>query len=275
MTRYTAQSHVDLPIQQALLALARDKRFVEQAAGWGERLSKCLEDVQRAPAGVAMKDALAKASAPAGALITSLEQRLDQVEELPIAQWGRYGAALAGRIVTARRPMAPASTATRTAPRDELYGRSPACTACRPARVVRRHPVEGCTPSSPASALRRRCCPDLAIDGRSAKNASQLQRTGCPAVKSATLPSLRVEPELREAAESMLQEGETLSGFIEASVRETIQRRRVRAQFIAPGLASREQAKRTGVYIDADVVHAELAKKLAHARTRLQKKARA
>lgn len=100
--------------------------------------------------------------------------------------------------------------------------------------------------------------------------------THCPlAMKTATLPSLRVEPELREAAESVLEEGETLSGFIEASVRETIQRRRVRSEFIARGLASREEAKRTGVYINADVVHAELAKKLAQARTKLQKKARA
>ena len=48
-------------------------------------------------------------------------------------------------------------------------------------------------------------------------------------MKTSTLPSVRVEPELREAAESVLQEGETLSGFIEASVRETIERRRVRA----------------------------------------------
>jgi hypothetical protein len=94
-------------------------------------------------------------------------------------------------------------------------------------------------------------------------------------MKSATLPSLRVEPELREAAESVLQEGETLSGFIEASVRETIQRRRVRAEFIARGLASREEAKHTGVYIDAETVQAELAGKLARARTKLQKKARA
>ena len=94
-------------------------------------------------------------------------------------------------------------------------------------------------------------------------------------MKSATLPSLRVEPELREAAESVLQEGETLSGFIEASVRETIQRRRVRAEFIARGLASREEAKNTGVYIDAETVQAELAGKLARARTKLQKKARA
>lgn len=94
-------------------------------------------------------------------------------------------------------------------------------------------------------------------------------------MKTATLPSLRVEPALRKAAESVLQEGETLSGLIEASVRESIQRRRVRAEFVARGMASREEAKRTGVTIDADVVHAELAKKLTQARAKLQKKARA
>jgi hypothetical protein len=91
-----------------------------------------------------------------------------------------------------------------------------------------------------------------------------------PLMKTATLPSLRVEPELREAAEQVLQDGETLSGFIEASVRETIERRRSRAEFIARGLAARDEARRTGIYVDADVVHAELAAKLAAARARLQ-----
>ena len=91
-------------------------------------------------------------------------------------------------------------------------------------------------------------------------------------MKSATLPSLRVEPELRDAAESVLQDGETLSGFIEASVRETIERRRTRAEFIARGMASREEAKRTGVYFAADQVHAELGQMLAKAK--VQKKAR-
>jgi hypothetical protein len=94
-------------------------------------------------------------------------------------------------------------------------------------------------------------------------------------MKSATLPSLRVDPELREAAESVLEEGETLSGFIEASVRETIARRRTRAEFVARGLASRDDARRAGEYIDADVVHARLTEKLAKARARLPKKARA
>lgn len=34
-------------------------------------------------------------------------------------------------------------------------------------------------------------------------------------MKSASLPSLRVDPALREAAEAVLQEGETLSSFVE------------------------------------------------------------
>jgi hypothetical protein len=93
------------------------------------------------------------------------------------------------------------------------------------------------------------------------------------AMKTATLPSLRVEPELREAAESVLQEGETLSGFIEVSVREKIERRRTRAEFVARGLASREEAKRTGVFYPAREVHAELARMLDKAQAKLQGKA--
>ncbi|HSV84296.1 MAG TPA: YlcI/YnfO family protein [Ramlibacter sp.] len=89
-------------------------------------------------------------------------------------------------------------------------------------------------------------------------------------MKTATFPSLRVEPELREAAESVLQEGETLSNFIETSVRETIERRRARAEFIARGLLSRDEAKRTGVYHSADDVHAELREMLANASKRVR-----
>lgn len=89
-------------------------------------------------------------------------------------------------------------------------------------------------------------------------------------MKSATFPSLRVDPELREAAESVLQEGETLSGLIETSVREAIERRRTRAEFIARGLASRDKAKRTGVYYSASAVHAELGKMLAKVSKRVR-----
>lgn len=93
-------------------------------------------------------------------------------------------------------------------------------------------------------------------------------------MKTATLPSLRVEPELRDAAESVLQDGETLSGFIETSVRETIARRRARAEFIARGMMSRDEAKRTGITFAADQVHAELAQMLDTAKAKARTRAR-
>jgi len=67
-------------------------------------------------------------------------------------------------------------------------------------------------------------------------------------MKSSSFPSLRVEPELREAAESVLRDGETLTSLIETSVRETIQRRRVQDEFIARGLRSRDSARQSGQY---------------------------
>lgn len=81
-------------------------------------------------------------------------------------------------------------------------------------------------------------------------------------MKSSTFPSLRVEPELREAAESVLREGETLSSLIETSVRETVQRRRAQEEFIARGLRAREDAARTGIYHSAESVHSELQRRL-------------
>lgn len=82
-------------------------------------------------------------------------------------------------------------------------------------------------------------------------------------MKTATIPALRVTPELRQAAESVLQEGETLSSFVEQSVRTNIQRRQFQQEFIARGLASRDEAKRTGVYYSSEEVMDELKAKLA------------
>ena len=87
------------------------------------------------------------------------------------------------------------------------------------------------------------------------------------AMKSSTFPSLRVEPELREAAESVLRDGETLSSLIETSVRKTIQRRRVHEEFIARGLRALEHALRTGIHQSADSVYTELQRRLDARRT--------
>ena len=67
-------------------------------------------------------------------------------------------------------------------------------------------------------------------------------------MKTATLPPLRVAPELRQAAEAALREGESLSSLMEQSLRDEVNRRRMQAEFIARGLAARGEAKRTGVY---------------------------
>jgi predicted transcriptional regulator len=77
-------------------------------------------------------------------------------------------------------------------------------------------------------------------------------------MKTATIPSLRVEPELRRAAESVLREGETLSGLMESSLRAGIQQREIQKEFIARGLAAREEAQQSGEYFAAEDVLDEL-----------------
>ncbi|MGE4492577.1 MAG: YlcI/YnfO family protein [Syntrophotalea sp.] len=87
-------------------------------------------------------------------------------------------------------------------------------------------------------------------------------------MKSATIPSLRVDPQLRQAAESVLNEGESLSSFMEESLRVGIRNRKLRQEFIARGLASRDEARRTGEYFSADAVHGELEDILRNAQKR-------
>jgi predicted transcriptional regulator len=87
-------------------------------------------------------------------------------------------------------------------------------------------------------------------------------------MKTATIPSLRVDPELRAAAESVLKEGETLSAFVESSLRHQVEYRQTQAEFIARGLASLVEAERTGVYYSHEDVMDMLNSKLEKARAR-------
>jgi len=87
-------------------------------------------------------------------------------------------------------------------------------------------------------------------------------------MKTTTLPSLRVEPALREAAEAVLKDGETLSGFVEASVRAQVRTRQAQEEFIKRGLASRDKARETGVYYSIDEVVGELRQMLADAKAK-------
>jgi hypothetical protein len=86
-------------------------------------------------------------------------------------------------------------------------------------------------------------------------------------MKTATIPSLRVDPELRAAAESVLKEGETLSAFVEDSIKRQIDYRKTQSEFIARGLASLAEAERTGRYHTSEDVLSMLKAKLDAAKT--------
>jgi len=92
-----------------------------------------------------------------------------------------------------------------------------------------------------------------------------MQRKGYP-MKTATFPSLRTTPELRQAAEQILEDGESLSSFVEQAIRDSIGRRQVQQEFIARGLRSRDEARQSGKYVAADAVIGRLEQMLASAK---------
>jgi dihydroxyacetone kinase len=85
-------------------------------------------------------------------------------------------------------------------------------------------------------------------------------------MKTATLPPIRVAPDLRLELEGVLAHGESLSQFVESAVRATVALRKNQAEFVRRGIASIEATKRDGDGIAADVVIAKLEAKLAAAK---------
>ncbi|MDK9726503.1 MAG: prevent-host-death protein [Sterolibacteriaceae bacterium MAG5] len=86
-------------------------------------------------------------------------------------------------------------------------------------------------------------------------------------MKTAAIPAVRVPPELRQAAEDVLQAGETLSGFVEDAVRRNIEFRQAQKAFVERGLASAATARTSGKYASAATVLAKLKRRLDKART--------
>jgi len=66
-------------------------------------------------------------------------------------------------------------------------------------------------------------------------------------MKTAVIPQIRVEPELRAELEAVLEQGETLTDFVESTVRKAIAFRRVQTTFHARAQAASEEFHRTGV----------------------------
>lgn len=87
-------------------------------------------------------------------------------------------------------------------------------------------------------------------------------------MKTTTIPPLRVSQDLRKQAEALLEEGETLSGFVLDALNRNIEYRKARQEFLARGLASSAQSRQTGKYVSADRVISKLARRLARAKRR-------
>ena len=88
-------------------------------------------------------------------------------------------------------------------------------------------------------------------------------------MKSAVIPQIRVEPELRTELESVLRQGETLTDFVEASVRNAIAFRRVQTSFHARARAASEAYHQTGVSVAVETVLKKLQSKLDAKRKKL------
>ena len=85
-------------------------------------------------------------------------------------------------------------------------------------------------------------------------------------MKTATIPPIRVEPDLRLALEAVLREGESISEFVEHAVRTTVNQRQNQAEFVRRGIAAIEVTKSTGTGIAAELVIEKLQAKLENAR---------
>ncbi|URI10596.1 hypothetical protein MW290_16490 [Aquincola tertiaricarbonis] len=93
-------------------------------------------------------------------------------------------------------------------------------------------------------------------------------------MKTAILPQVRVEPQLRADLESVLREGETLSDFLESTVRQAVDYRRMQAEFDARADAAWARYQQTGKGVPAQEVVAQMRGRLDAKRRELQGKHR-
>jgi hypothetical protein len=85
-------------------------------------------------------------------------------------------------------------------------------------------------------------------------------------MKTAVLPPIRVAPDFRLELEGVLEQGESLSQFVENAVRTTVAKRKTQAEFVRRGIAAIEATKHDGSGIPAATVIGSLDAKLAAAR---------
>jgi hypothetical protein len=107
---------------------------------------------------------------------------------------------------------------------------------------------------------------------RQLDSATRLQHTR--GMKTAILPQVRIEPQLRADLEAVLREGETLSDFLEATVRQAVDYRRMQTEFDARADAAWARFQQTGSGAPAEAVVAEMRARLESRRRELQGRSR-
>jgi hypothetical protein len=90
-------------------------------------------------------------------------------------------------------------------------------------------------------------------------------------MKSAVIPQIRVEPELRAELESVLRQGETLTEFVEATVRNAIAFRRLQTLFLERAQLASDEYHRTGIAVPVEAALERLQSKLDAKRKQLSR----
>lgn len=88
-------------------------------------------------------------------------------------------------------------------------------------------------------------------------------------MKSVVLPQVRIDPALRAAVEAVLAEGETLSAFVESSVRRAVEHRLALRDFDARCDAALKHYLVTGNAFSSDEVLATMRRRLDERRAQL------
>lgn len=88
------------------------------------------------------------------------------------------------------------------------------------------------------------------------------------AMKTASIPPIRIESTFRQEIEMSLGDGETMASLVENAVRTEVTRRRDQSEFVRRGLAAIARSEADGDWIPAEVVIAKLEAKVGAARER-------
>ena len=87
-------------------------------------------------------------------------------------------------------------------------------------------------------------------------------------MKTATLPPIRVDPEIKKSLEAVLEPGETLSSFLLQAAVKSAEVRQAQQEYVARAEARSRAARRTGRSVPASTVYKRLEQVLALAKKR-------